>query len=214
MRMEAARGPFACRRVGPMLQLYEERNCPRTPCLMIGDWQSSIAHADMADWVTVAAYFLAAILCWRAERHAWLQRSSREKIFWRSTAIFLVLLGINELLDLQTLLTMIGRAHAKANGWYPDHRRIQYLFIVALAIGALCLGAALLWLTRRMHYSVRLALGGLVFIGLFILLRAASFHHLYEILGRGAADFPLGWIQEMAGILLVAAAALLYRPER
>lgn len=181
---------------------------------MLGKWQASIAHADMADWVTVAAYLLAAILCSRAGRHAWLRRNSREKIFWRFTAILFVFLGINELLDLQTLLTMVGRAHAKANGWYPDHRKIQYIFVVALAIGAVLFGAAILWLTRRTHYGVRLALGGLVFIGLFILLRAASFHHLDDILGRGATDFPLGSIQEMAGILLVSAAALLYTRAR
>ena len=181
---------------------------------MIGDWYASIAHADMADWVTVGAYVLAAILCASAARHEGLPQNSSEQMFWRFSAVGLLFLGINEILDLQTLLTMIGRAHAKANGWYPAHRKIQYLFVVALAIGALCFSAALLWLTRRLHYSVRLALGGFVFIGLFILLRAASFHHLDEILGRGVADFPLGAIQEMAGILLVAAAALLYRPAR
>lgn len=202
--------------IGPqtMLLAYEEPFSLRTACPMLGDWQASIARADMADWVTVAAYLLAAILCARAARHAWHQRNSRERMFWRLTAVVLLFLGINELLDLQTLLTMIGRAHAKASGWYPDHRKIQYIFVVALAIAAFVFGAVVLWLTRRMHYAVRLALGGLVFIGLFILLRAASFHHLDDILGRGATEFPLGSIQEMAGILLVAAAALLYRTER
>jgi hypothetical protein len=181
---------------------------------MIRDWQASIAHADAADWVTVTAYLVAAILCSSAARHAWLQRNSRENLFWRFTAVLLLFLGINELLDLQTLLTMIGRANAKANGWYPDHRKIQYIFVVALAIGAVIFGAVILWLTRRMHYAVRLALGGLVFIALFILLRAASFHHLDEILGRGATEFPLGSIQEMAGILLIATASLLYTGRR
>jgi len=177
---------------------------------MIGDWYASIAHADMADWVTVGAYVFAATLGASAARHAGLQRNSSEQMFWRFSAGGLLFLAINELLDLQTLLTMIGRAHAKANGWYDVHRTIQYIFVVVLAIAALLFGAALLWLTRRLHYSVRLALGGLVFIGLFILLRAASFHHLDEILGSGVTDFPLGSIQEMAGILLVGAAALLY----
>lgn len=174
------------------------------------DWQASIAHADMADWVTVAAYLLGAGLSARASRHARLQRLSHETWFWRLTAALLLFLAINELLDLQTLLTIIGRAHAKAHGWYPQHRRIQYIFVVALAFGAFVSGAMILWLTRQMHASIRLALGGLLFIGLFILLRAASFHHLDDILGRGATEFPLGSIQEMAGILIVAAAALMY----
>ena len=41
-------------------------------------------------------------------------------------------------------------------------------------------------------------------------MRAASFHHLDELLGRGMPEFNWGSIQEMAGILIVAAAAALY----
>lgn len=61
------------------------------------------------------------------------------------------------------------------------------------------------------HVAVRMALAGFVFIGLFVLSRAASFHHLHEILGRGAPEFNWGSLQEMAGILLVTAAAALYK---
>jgi hypothetical protein len=122
----------------------------------------------------------------------------------------MVLLGINELLDLQTLLTLAGRAHAKANGWYPEHRRVQLFFVVGLAAVALTAGMAMLWLIRRAPAAVRLALAGLIFIGLFVLLRAASFHHMDRYLGYGFASFNWGSVQEMAGILIVAVAAILY----
>ena len=177
---------------------------------MITEWQSSIAHADLADWVTVAAYLFAASLSVRAARYAWLRRETRDRIFWYITAGLLIFLGINELLDLQTLLTIVGRAHAIANGWYPDHRRIQYLFIIALSVAAILVGIAMILLTRRAHTAVRLALLGLVFIGLFVLLRAASFHHLDDLLGSGAPEFNWGSVQEMVGILIVASAAGFY----
>jgi len=181
---------------------------------VISDWKSSIAQADMADLVTVAAYLLAALLSARAAGHARLRRQARDSMFWRITAVMLVLLGINEVLDLQTLLTSVGRAHAKAKGWYGEHRRVQYLVVIALEVAAVFAGIAMLWLTRRTHAAVRLALAGLVFIGLFVLLRAASFHHLDEILGRGAPEFNWGSLQEMAGILIVAAAAAFYTHKR
>ena len=181
---------------------------------MISDWLSSIAQADIADWVTVAAYLFAALLSTRAAGHAGLRRQARDSMFWRITALLLVLLGINELLDLQTLLTSVGRAHAKVNGWYGEHRKVQYLFVIALGVVATAAGIALLWLTTRTHAAVRLALAGLVFIGLFILLRAASFHHLEEILGGGVPEFNWGSLQELAGILIVAAAAALYARKR
>jgi xanthosine utilization system XapX-like protein len=181
---------------------------------VISDWQSSIAHADMADWVTVVAYLFAAVLSARAARCAWLRREPRDRVFWNITASLLIFLGINELLDLQTLLTMVGRAHAIANGWYPEHRRIQYLFIIGLSATAMLVGIAMILLTMRTHPAVRIALLGLVFIGLFVLLRAASFHHLDDLLGSGASEFNWGSVQEMVGIFIVAGAAGFYTRNR
>lgn len=182
---------------------------------MIGEWQSAIANADFADWVTVAGYLAAAGLSVRAAGRARIEQAAREIAFWRLTAVLLVLLGINELLDLQALLTSAGRAYAKEGGWYENRRSVQFAFVVILAIAAAVVGAATIWLTRRTHVAVRIALIGLVFIGLFILLRAASIHHLTDVLGRGLPAFNLGSVQEMAGILVVAAGAWMYvRGER
>jgi hypothetical protein len=68
----------------------------------------------------------------------------------------------------------------------------------------------MLWLTRRTPSAVRLALVGLVFIGVFVFLRAASFHHLDDLLGRDALVFNWGTLQELAGIAIVALAAQRY----
>ena len=160
--------------------------------------------------MTVAAYLIAAFLSARAAARASPGCWAGERIFWRITAVLLILLGTNELLDLQTILTSIGRAHAKANGWYGEHRTIQYAFVLALGVTTVFAGIVMLWLTRRMHAAIRLAIVGLFFIGLFVFLRTASFHHLDELLGRGAPDFNWGSLQEMAGILIVTAAAGLY----
>ncbi len=181
---------------------------------MIDVWLASIDHADMADCVTAAAYMFAASFSARAARQARLRCETRETMFWRSTAVLLVLLGINELLDLQTLLIEIGRANAEAYGWYGVHRKVQYVFVIALIVAAVLAGAALLWVTRRTHRAVRLAIAGLAFIGLFVLLRAASFHHLDDLLGRGIASFTWRSFEETVGIVIVAAAALLYTRER
>lgn len=177
---------------------------------MISDWQQSIAKADVADWITVAAYLIAAVLSIQASKQAWLRREPRNNIFWRVTAGILVFLSVNELLDLQTLLTAIGRQHAVQNGWYGQRRHVQYLFIIGLSVAAAIAGIFMFLLTRRAHNAVRLALVGLVLIGLFVLFRAASFHHFDEVRSRGNPAFNLGSIQEILGILLVASSAALY----
>lgn len=177
---------------------------------MISDWQSTITRPDLADWVTVAAYLVAAYLSALAAGHAGLKGLEPDRRFWRIASVLLILLAINELLDLQTLLTTVGRTHAKMNGWYEARRGVQYIFVAALVGAAACAGIALWLLTRRTNWAVRLALAGLAFIGLFVLMRAASFNRLEEILGRGSVVFNWGSLQEVAGILVVAIAAGFY----
>lgn len=181
---------------------------------MFSEWQSAVAQADFADWVTVAAYLVAAAASLRASEHAWMKRQTRDKVFWQFVSGLLIFLGINELLDLQALLTSVGREYAKANGWYGEHRSVQYIFVLALGFAAVLAGIVMLWLTRRTDASVRVALVGLVFIGLFVLLRAASFHHFDELLGGGAPEFNWGSVQEMLGIVIVACGALAYTRKR
>src|SRR5678816_812355 len=94
---------------------------------VVSQSQYSIAHADMADWVTIAAYLFAAILSARAARQSGLSRKPRERTFWQVTAVLLVLFGINELLDFEMLITPVGRAYANVHGWYEVRDAVLYL---------------------------------------------------------------------------------------
>ena len=118
---------------------------------MLNEWKSAIAAADLADWVTVGAYLIAVLACTQASRFAWLTRRERDRSFWRLTTVLLIFLGINEILDLQALLTVLGREHARANGWYGQHRPVQYIFILALALLGVLAGIVTLFLTRKAH---------------------------------------------------------------
>lgn len=178
------------------------------------DWRASLADASASDWITVAAYLLTAVLAVQAMRTAAGSGEQRERLFWAFTAGLLVFLGVNELFDLQTVLTALGKAWALHQGWYEDRRLYQFEFILALAVLAVFGGLAALWLTRGTHRAVRWALLGLGFIALFVLVRAASFHHVDELLGMGPAAFDWGSVQEMLGIVIVGWAAGAYRRGR
>ena len=166
--------------------------------------------ASAADWITVAAYLIAALVAVLAARTATRPLEGRERLFWALTAALLVFLSVNELFDFQTILTAVGKTWAREGGWYEDRRIYQFEFILALVTVAIVGGIAMLRLTRGAHWSVRLALLGLVFIGLFVLIRAASFHHVSGFLGMGPDAFDVGSMQEMAGILVVGFAAYAY----
>lgn len=177
---------------------------------MISEWQASIAQVDLADWVTVFAYLLAAMLSVRAAAHAKLCRG-RESAFWRSTAVLLILLGVNELLDLQTLLTSAARENALANGWYGERRPMQgggghYRIdggdrprrdCTVLAHQTRALGCQDGSIRSHFHRTVRSPEGRVV-------------QSSGRVPRSQSARVRWGSLQEMGGIIIVAASAVFY----
>ncbi|MCH8617402.1 hypothetical protein LZ016_14990 [Sphingomonas sp. SM33] len=159
-------------------------------------------------WIIVAAYFVGAIVCFLAGR---LAVQKRDRMFWLGTGLFLVLLGLNKQLDLQSLLTEAGRSIAQREGVYDARRLIQAVFILALATGSI-LGVATLsgWL-RRSAASVKAATVGIVLLISFILIRAASFHHMDGWVTQRVAGIRSGWWLELAGIAVIGLSAMRYR---
>lgn len=164
----------------------------------------------MSDWVTVAGYSIAVVLSAFASRKAEQRRQDRERSLWRITAIVMMALAINEPLDLQSLVTIAGRANAHENGWYADRRIVQHGFVIVCGGTVALAGSAVLFSARRTHPAVRLALVGVALIGLFVLLRAASIHHLDDSLARTTTWFRWASLDEIAGFTIVAVSATLY----
>jgi hypothetical protein len=159
-------------------------------------------------WIIVGAYLVGAIVCFLAGR---LSDQKRDRIFWLGTGMFLALLGLNKQLDLQSLLTEAGRSIAQREGVYDARRLIQAVFILALAAGSI-LGVAMLtgWL-RRSEASVKVAAFGVVLLFAFILMRAASFHHMDGWVTHRVAGMRSGWWLELAGIAVIGLSAMRYR---
>ncbi len=174
-------------------------------------WHAGIGDPTAMGWITVAAYFvgaaLAAGVCRRLAQ-APNPAAPRETRFWWLLFGVLVFLGVNKQLDLQTLLTEIGRNLARAQGWFQYRRAVQAVFVVVLAACGL---AAYIWVWRSVRDALRpcaLALAGLWFLGCFVLIRAASFHHVDVFLSSGPGRIRMNWVLELGGIAITAAGAL------
>ncbi len=173
--------------------------------LLFGEvrWRPEIGDPTVDGWLIVVAYVLAAALCFRRSR------TDPARWVWLGLATLLLLLAINKQLDLQTLLTDLGRELARYQGWYARRREVQRVFV--LVIGAATVLATLFgaWFALRSSAgSLRLALIGVGLLGVFIVIRAASFHHLDPFLGRGLPGRWMTWVLEPSGIALVCVAAL------
>jgi hypothetical protein len=174
-------------------------------------WHLGFGDATPVGWIITLAYGFGGIACIAASRRTGTRSSSS---FWLTSAALLLLLGINKQLDLQSLLTDEGRRIAVAQGWFALRRAVQ-----AAVVGAFCAAVllAVMILTRHgslSRGSIRAAVGGLTTIAVFVALRAALFYHIN--LPLQLAQFARSWAEvlEMAGILIVSAAAAVFAAER
>ncbi len=169
-----------------------------------GRWVVGIGDPTPMGWVTVVGYLVAAALC-----VLWAKPAGRGRLLPLGLAAAMALLAVNKQLDLQSLLTQIGRDTAKAQGWYEDRREHQVAFIATI-VGTAGLGFILLaWLLRRRWRECTLSLLGVAFILAFIVVRAASFHRVDQGLGETWAELRFNGILELGGIAIVGLGAIL-----
>lgn len=194
-------------------------------------WSVGIGDPTVMGWLTVVAYFAAAWLClrafmvekagpprpyrqaigalWRVVRKHWPAppAPARRAGLWLVLAFLLAALGVNKQLDLQSLLTEIGRVTAIESGWYENRRAVQVGFIGATLVTAAACLVALGWLVRGHVRDFRLALGGMVVLLGFVIVRATSFHDMDSLIRSDVGGLELNWVLELGGIVIVAVAA-------
>lgn len=172
-----------------------------------GRWHPGIGDPTATGWITVAAYALACLLCWCCTRRT---VPAPERLFWWGMAAVMCALGVNKQLDLQSWLTQVGRDMALASGWYANRQQVQVIFIAWLGVVTL---VVLRWLGSRLgnlHRCTRVAGMGLLVLGAFVLMRAASFHHVDALLHLNFSNVRLNAWFELGGIGVIICAAGCY----
>ncbi len=177
------------------------------------NWRPGIGDPTIAGWITVVLYFLAVLSTWKTadivrarERFA-----IGEKYLWRAISFLFVALGINKQLDLQTALTDLGRIVADYQGWYGERQIVQVWFIVGVAVACLFVTGVLLILVRKAPISTWTGLVGTIIVLAFVLIRAASFHHIDQFIGSTVLGLRWNWLLEIGGISTVIVASELRR---
>jgi hypothetical protein len=162
-----------------------------------GRWSAGIGDPTVLGWVTVLAYGLAATLAAKCARRF------QPRGFWWAVAALMAFLAINKQLDLQSWVTEVGRDMAKAHGWYEGRHRVQAFFILCMALvgalgGLLAVHAWWPWIRR-----IAPTLVGVVVVIVFVVGRAASFHHVDQFLFSEVGGLRWNWLLELGGIALV-----------
>ncbi len=123
----------------------------------------------------------------------------------------MVALGINKQLDLQSALTELGRLLASQEGWYDQRQLVQIWFIVGVAVSCVALALIFIALARYAPVATWLAIAGVTIVLAFVLIRAASFHHIDRFIGERILGLKWNWVLEMGGTSIVLLASELRR---
>ena len=152
-------------------------------------------------WATVLMYFLASFRTGYQAKLAY--KNKENSYFWLGLTIFLIFLGLNKQLDLQTNLTEWLRATSKVHGWYEQRRVGQLLFVslMGLTIPFMLIGLRVFLFNSWQRY--KLTWVGIVLLIVFVIVRAASFHHVDLFFYKTIGSLRYYQALEMLAISLV-----------
>jgi hypothetical protein len=176
----------------------------------IGNWSPGIGDPTFYGWLTTACYLVTAWTAWRVARRTppFLSEAKREHALWLFLTALFAALGVNKQLDLQSAVTAIGRILAREGGWYEQRGSMQALFVVAVAGVGIAGALSLFVLARGASIHLRAALLGTSLLFAFVVIRAASFHHMDRFIKSELLGLRFNVLVELGGVLLVLAAAL------
>lgn len=171
-------------------------------------WVPEIGDPTIIGWLTVAVYFIGALMCLKATFIS--QDDKSIKTFWICLTLFLIFLGLNKQLDLQTLFTLIGKNLAIEQGWYENRLTVQITFIILIGlIGT----TGLIFLFKKYKstsYEIKITLTGCIILFSFILIRASSFHHMDIFINWELIGIKMNWVLEIGGLSIIGVGALKY----
>ena len=167
------------------------------------NWTPGIGDPTIEGWVTVVLYAAATVSGWVTARKC----IGNERRIWASVSILFLALGINKQLDLQSALTELGRVLAYQEGWYGQRLWVQVSFIILVALVCGAIIVALSSSAYNAPLPTWLAIFGATLVVGFVLIRAASFHHMDRFIGSTLLGFRWNWMLEMGGISIVLLAS-------
>ncbi len=181
------------------------------PSINHKDWVNSKAQPfgfnfgdhSFFGWMTVLLYFTAA--CMTGYKAKLTYYNKENSYFWLGLTVLLIFLGFNKQLDLQTNLTEWLRNTAKVHGWYDQRRSVQLLFISILGLAIPILLISLRLFLYHSWQRYKLTWVGIVLLLIFVMVRAASFHHVDLIFYQTIGSIRYYQVLEMLAISTVIA---------
>jgi len=176
---------------------------------------------SMKGWATFLVYCLITAICAanahisRVQVETVARKAARGRTrarFWLILALFLLMLGLTRLLNLQLLIADMARAILRSDGVYDDRGGLQIALTVTIGLfGAVGLLTALITF-RRLDGAVLGATVAATALALFTTIRAISLHSIDRFLIRnvGLPHLQINNIIELGLLAFVGLAAFAF----
>jgi len=179
------------------------------------DWRFGANDTGLFAYGMTAAYFAAAAMCARAAFVRGREADTRVAVLlWAVLASASSLLGVNKLLDFQTLIIDGGKSVAQLLGLYEYKNILIAVFVVCFSAIVLAGAGAVCAVSHRHARRWKPLWTGFGLVGAYTVLRAASVLHLDRILNLPGLHWEYYWFFEPAGIGCIVLAALYEGPAR
>ncbi|MEQ8202545.1 MAG: hypothetical protein ABRQ31_02040 [Smithellaceae bacterium] len=179
----------------------------------IGAWKPGIGDPSFMGWFTVFSYYLVASLCLLKMISRALLPGKKAWLFWAFMCLIMIVLGIIKQYNMLSAVTEMWRLIARHGGWM-EQRWIFQVGAMILFFVISVIFSTFLYRRSLQFFSVqeKIAAFGLVYLVLFVGLRAISLHQLGTVLGWEIWGVRINWIAELFGIYWICFAIFRPRP--
>ncbi len=171
-------------------------------------WTPGIGDPTITGWLTVAVYYLIALL-FVAHVHAHRRAGARRSVsVWMILAGTFMLLGLIKQFDLLSAVTAFFRHQAQLAGLYADRNTWSgwsMLGIAVIAVGGLAWCVHRLRLETRVLRNIAIITSALI---LFVLTRSASIHTIDHALRASIGAVRINAVIELSLLIVIAALAV------
>lgn len=178
--------------------------------MTLGKWKPGIGDPSLMGWFTVFSYYLVAAICLLKVTSMKLPPGGKYRQFWGFICFALIIMGLIKQFNLLSAVTETGRIIVVSCGWMEHHRIIQAWTMVLICFTGLIV-TGILYRRLSQSFSIRekMAVIGLAYLTLFVVLRAVSLHQFGTVLSYEIRGARVNWIAELFGIYCICLSVFL-----
>jgi len=138
-----------------------------------------------------------------------IKEEKEQHFLWVCISLFLLAMGINKQLDIQILLTMVGKHIAWDFELFEFSRVLWKTFALGILISVIIVGILIVYKSKGILHKEKLSLVGVTLLLLFTLIRVGSISHIRIVAYLQYRVIPKIHGLELLGLIIILLSLIL-----